>query len=237
MAEHRFYVDKTPLPGPGQTAAIEGDPARRIAAVLRMRPGERLGLFDGVREFECELIEIRPNVRVRLLDELPSEAPAETKLTLYQALVRPNRFEWLLEKVTEIGVAQIVPILTDHAAVRTSEIGSSRLERWRRITIEATEQSGRRIPPSIQSPVSFPIALKHANGRRVFAWEGLRSKPAALQRSDAPDIALFIGPEGGWSDSEVQSAREAGATFMSLGPNILRAETAAIVASALLLSA
>jgi len=234
MAGHRFYLGQDALPNARDDVTLTGDVAYRITRVLRMHAGERLALFSGVREFECELIETGKRVRARLLEELPPQAE-RTHLTLYQALIRPNRFEWLIEKVTELGVDRIVPLLTERAAVRASEIGASRLERWRRIAIEATEQSGRRCVPAIAAPVSYAAALNDANGCRVFAWEGLCEAHGATIEPDRGGISLFVGPEGGWSDAEVEQARAAAATFMGLGPTTLRAETAAIVAAAILL--
>jgi 16S rRNA (uracil1498-N3)-methyltransferase len=202
--------------------------------VLRMRPGQRLALFGDGREFECELVKTSRDVQVRLLEELPPEPP-RPRLALYQALIRPNRFEWLIEKVTELGATAIVPIITERGAVRATEIGEARLERWRRIAIEATEQSGRRGVPSIAGPLGFAAALDGAEGRKVLAWEELRDSDAPRPDATAPQISLFVGPEGGWAKAEVERARKAGGVLIGLGPNILRAETAAIVATALLL--
>jgi 16S rRNA (uracil1498-N3)-methyltransferase len=234
MAEHRFYVGDDAWEEPSGELTLAAGAAQRVAQVLRMRPGQRLALFGDGREFECELVTTGREVRVRLLEELPPEA-LRPRLTLYQALIRPNRFEWLIEKVTELGATAIVPIMTERGAVRATEIGESRLERWRRIATEATEQSGRREVPSIFGPLGFAAALKEAEGRKVLAWEDLRDSGAPRLEVAAPQISLFVGPEGGWTKAEVERARKAGAVLMGLGPNILRAETAAIVATALLL--
>jgi 16S rRNA (uracil1498-N3)-methyltransferase len=235
MAEHRFYVDK-PLPQErGGEISLTGDSAHRISSVLRMRPGDRLALFDGSHEFECELLETRPRVRARVIEPIEA-APLPRRLTLFQALIRPNRFEWLIEKVTELGVAAIVPVVTEHASVRPQSIGSSRIERWRRIAIEASEQSGRGCPPELREPIDFAQALQVAPAPALFAWEGMRSQPASRVQTPEGELALFVGPEGGWSEGEVASAREAGLSFVSLSRNILRSETAAIVATALLLT-
>jgi 16S rRNA (uracil1498-N3)-methyltransferase len=246
VAEHRFYAGEGALAqlGPGAELTLSGDAAHRIARVLRLRRGERVAIFGDGREFDCELLETGGRVRVLLVEEL-SPALQQPALTLYQALIRPNRFEWLIEKVTELGAGGIVPILSEHCAVRPAEIGASRLDRWRRIAVEAAEQCGRRTIPSIGEPIPYVEALQSAAGRLVFAWEGLSKslQPGAIQGIDSHSsesrpgsaISLFIGPEGGWSDAEVEQARTAGATFIGLGPNILRAETAAIVAGTLLL--
>jgi 16S rRNA (uracil1498-N3)-methyltransferase len=236
MAEHRFYLEEQ-LPGiPGCEVAITGEPAHRIASVLRMRAGERLALFDGSRELECELLEVRPRVKARVIARLP-DMPPSRHLTLFQALIRPNRFEWLIEKVTEIGVSAIVPVVTERVAVRARSIGAGRFDRWSRIAIEASEQSGRRCLPALREPLDFAVAVKSAPKPAMFAWEGMRAEPASRIESDATELSLFIGPEGGWSEDEVALARREELTFMSLGPNTLRSETAAVVAAAFLLVA
>jgi 16S rRNA (uracil1498-N3)-methyltransferase len=239
MSEHRFYAGDGALAGleQGCELTLPADAAHRIARVLRLRPGNQIGLFADGREFVCELVETGRRARARVLSEQPP-APSQRRLVLYAALVRPNRFEWLIEKVTEVGVAAIVPVVSERCAVRPEEIGAARLERWHRIAVEAAEQCGRRTVPAIAAPVPFPDALGRACGRIVLAWEGLRADPAppALPFAAGHDpLSLFIGPEGGWSEAEVERARAAGAALLGLGANVLRAETAAIVASALLL--
>ena len=148
MAEHRFYLADSSLGAAsvGDTLDLESETAHRISRVLRLGSGERIRLFGEGREFECELVELRSRVKVRLIEELPKEHQS-LSLTLYQALIRPNRFEWLIEKVTELGATGIVPVVSDYTTVRAGEIGEERLRRWRRIAVEATEQCGRRTPP------------------------------------------------------------------------------------------
>jgi 16S rRNA (uracil1498-N3)-methyltransferase len=269
MAEHRFFAGDVPVTAlePNATVVLPADAAHRIARVLRLRPGDRIRVFGEGREFLCALVEAGRQVRVRVLTELPA-LPPQRRLVLYPALIRPNRFEWLIEKTTEVGVAAIVPVVSEHSAVRPEEIGASRQERWRRIAVEAAEQCGRRSVPPVAAPLPYAEALKGACGRIVLAWEGLRGAPSppaplpprwrgesepsprtsqagpeieggsrsAVGSTDEPEpIALFVGPEGGWSEAEVEAARAAGAQLIGLGPNVLRAETAAIVASAPLL--
>lgn len=238
---HRFYLGDGPLAtvAAGDELRLGGEAAHRIARVLRLRAGDALALFGDGREFEGVLTGADgKSASVRLLAEAPPRPPAPA-LTLYQALIRPNRFEWLIEKGTEVGVSCFVPVVTDHTAVRASEIGAARLDRWRRIAVEATEQCGRRRPPRIAPPMVFGAALEAADGIRVFAWQGAPPGLGRLRWSDqhprAEPYALFVGPEGGWSAAEFDAARAAGAELMGLGTATLRAETAAIVGAALLL--
>lgn len=239
MSEYRFYLGDNQDFREGSEVELDAAAAHRIAHVLRLRAGQPISVFGCGREFRALLLADSPCVRVRLLEELPPLDCAAPHLTLYQGLIRPNRFEWLIEKGTELGVTGFVPVLTERTAVRAVEIGPARLERWRRIGIEATEQSGGRRPPSIATPVSFDRALALAGPALILAWEGSRTPPAPAERvrlrDAASDLSLLIGPEGGFSESEVARARYAGAVLIGLGPRTLRAETAAIVAAALLL--
>jgi 16S rRNA (uracil1498-N3)-methyltransferase len=240
MPEHRFFAGEGVLAvaSPGDEIALGAEAAHRIARVLRLQQGEHIGIIGDGLAFDGILRQTGRQARVQLVSQLPPEPP-RTFLTLYQALIRPNRFEWLIEKGTELGVNRFVPIMTEHTAVRATEIGSSRLERWRRIAVEATEQCGRMRPPDLAEPTAYLAALNASEGVRFLAWEGLRVETAAPggreDKQSAGHVSLFIGPEGGWSAAEVEAARAAGVTLLSLGPTTLRAETAAIVAAARLL--
>jgi 16S rRNA (uracil1498-N3)-methyltransferase len=235
---HRFYVP-SPLP-PSGACAVTGEAAHRIGRVLRMRPGERVFLFDPTgREVEAVIGQVRgAEVTVALAQELPPK-PAEQRLHLYQALIRPNRYEWLLEKATELGAASITPVITERAQVRPAELGRAKTARWDRIVIEAAEQCGRRSLTELSEPVALGTALRDAPGLLVLPWEEEREQSpplGALLRSLGAipsELSLFIGPEGGFSDAEAASARAAGAQTVSLGSLVLRAETAAVAALAI----
>ena len=171
------------------------------------------------------------------------EAPAEpaVELILYQGLIRPNRFDFVFGKGTEIGVSRFVPVVSERSQIPGQAASDNRLDRWRRLILEAAEQSGRGHPPEIVAPMTLYEALRSATGLRLLPWEGERLQPlGAYIRSldDRPDtVSLFIGPEGGFDQSEVDLAREEGCTVLTLGPRILRSKTAGIVASALILDA
>ena len=219
--------------------------ARRLATVLRLKRGERLVLADGAgRDYEVELTAVSPRAATAaVVAERPSPPEPSLELVLYQSLIRPQRFELVLEKGTELGVSRFVPLLSGRARVRTpgpaGEGGSQRMQRWRRIVTEAAEQSGRGRVPAIDPPSLFEDAVRSAPGLRLLPWEGERSQGLrSYLRSlgDRPLAAsLFIGPEGGFAEDEVRLAREAGCVPISLGPRILRSETAGIVAAALVM--
>jgi 16S rRNA (uracil1498-N3)-methyltransferase len=221
--------------------------ARRLATVLRLKRGEHLVLADGAgRDYEVELTAVSPrSATAAVVAERPSPPEPSLELVLYQSLIRPQRFELVLEKGTELGVSRFVPLISGRARVRTpgpsGEGGSQRLQRWRRIVTEAAEQSGRGRVPAIDPPSLFEDAVSASGGPGLLLlpWEGERSQGLrSYLRSlgDRPLAAsLFIGPEGGFAEDEVRLAREAGCVPISLGPRILRSETAGIVAAALVM--
>ena len=238
----RFFVPPGSLRA--RNVTLGADLAHRLGRVLRLKRGDRVLLSEGgAREYEVQLTGVSPYaITGVVLAEREAQAEPEVSLVLYQSLIRANRFDLVLEKGGEIGVARFVPMITARSLVQgDGEPAAARGERWRRIVIEAAEQSGRGRPPRVDAPLPFEEAVRQARGVKIMPYEGerARSMGAYLRGlSRRPDIvSLFIGPEGGFEDSEVDLAREAGAEIVSLGPRILRSETAGIVASALVLDA
>jgi len=234
----RFFVPTDVLCG--REVALPRELSRRLATVLRLKRGDRLLLADGLgRDYEVELTAVSTrSVQAAVVGERASPPEPALELVLYQSLVRPQRFELVLEKGTELGVARFVPLVSGRARVKT-EGGSQRAERWRRIVTEAAEQCGRGRIPAVERPVEFAQAVRSAPGLRILPWEGERSRSlrAALRatRPKPKAVSLFIGPEGGFSAEEAALAREAGCVAVSLGRRILRSETAGIVAAALVM--
>jgi 16S rRNA (uracil1498-N3)-methyltransferase len=164
------------------------------------------------------------------------------KMTLYQSLVKRDKFEWVLQKCTELGVTRFVPMITRHSVIQ--ELGSispKKVARWQRIITESAEQSRRGRRPDLGSGVTFRQAIDGLNEFQlaVISWEqevnqNLRAALSSVV-SGVPSIAIFIGPEGGFAEEEIDYARRRGVTPVTLGPRILRSETAAVVTSALIL--
>jgi 16S rRNA (uracil1498-N3)-methyltransferase len=240
----RFYV---PPPALAEDR-FELDPAlsHRLGRVLRLRAGEEIALFDGSgAEARARLDDIGGR-RVSVIVLRRYDAPAEphVKLHLYQSITKGERFDWLLEKGTEIGVARFVPILAARAVVKTGE--GNRLDRWRRIVVEAAEQCERGAVPVVEAPVAFSDALAAAPGVVLFPYEdapaGTPNVDAILrQEIDAvfalAEVSIFVGPEGGWKPSEVAAAVAAGVHVVTLGERVLRSETAGLVAATVALHA
>jgi 16S rRNA (uracil1498-N3)-methyltransferase len=183
----------------------------------------------------------RDHVEVALGERYPQPPEPRTRLVAYPALLPRDRFEQVLQKLVEVGTAAIVPVATARALVK-DEANTAKRQRWERIAIEAAEQCGRGMVPSVGEPLRFAAALERAtaDGLVLLAYEAERRVRLVdvLSPDAAPEtLALFTGPEGGFEPTEVEQARAAGAHLVSLGPRILRAETAAPVFAALTLQA
>ena len=228
----RFYIEERLAGGELQLPA---QVARQVMTVLRMQPGERVVLFDGSGlEWVGELKRAGNGVTVRLVEQRAGPPSPARRVRLCQALLKGERMEWVLQKGTELGVASFQPLLTERAVARRTDVP----ERWRRIVTEAAEQCGRTELPALQPPVALQEAL-NGEGAHVFCWEGERegSLWRTLAAGGLEELSLYVGPEGGFSEGEAQLARTRGAAVVSLGPLILRAETAAVAASSLTLLA
>lgn len=263
MAAHSFFVDPGSLQGP--RAVLRGQTAHQMRSVLRLRPGESVELLDGSGWVHAaRILEInREQVVVEVVERRPSNAEPGVELELYQALLKGQKMEMVLQKGTEIGVSRFVPIMSERCISRPSSGDlAGRMDRWRSIVREAAEQSGRSICPTVEPLESFQDGCRGAARAdlALMAWEeerslgvtrvvaGLtegRSSPSLPstgprgpgQEDERPRVALVVGPEGGFSPSEAEAASRAGLRLVSLGTRILRAETAALVATTLVLCA
>ena len=201
----------------------------QLRHVLRLHDGDELAVFDGKGH---EWIARLCHDAVELVRSVDRPTEPQTQLILYQAMIKPARFEFVLQKGTELGVTRFVPFLAERSVP-----GGERSARWQSIVVEAAEQSGRQVVPEVSPVVAFDEALAEATSQGVpfMPWEGAdRPKLSAVHRH-CKHLALLIGPEGGFTDGEVERARSRGALTVTLGRRILRSETAAIVASTLLL--
>jgi 16S rRNA (uracil1498-N3)-methyltransferase len=219
---------------------MRGEEARHLTRVLRVEAGQRYEISDHTSIYLAEITEQRGDrVVFRVLEELPSPEPP-VRTTLLAALIKFDRFEWTIEKATELGVDRIVPV--DAARTEKGLLAASvkRADRWVRIARESSQQSRRLRPPEITPAVRFASALSEAADYRYLLEEEsaaplLRCLPAV--RPPSARAALLVGPEGGWTDAERESARRAGWQPVSLGPQIMRAETAAAAALAIVWNA
>jgi len=244
MELHRFFIP----PGSLRQGAVElgREYAHRLGRVLRLRPDDLVCLFDGSRrEFLARIADINPYyVRCIVEEERPCPAEPAVVVTLYQSLIKAQRLEWVLEKGCEMGMSALVPMISTRSVV-TGEQSPRRLDRWRRIVIEAAEQCGRCSVPPVLAPIPFIEACQKAQGLLILPWEGeesihlrdiLHSIAQRVPLGEPLAVSLFIGPEGGFTPGEVALVRQRGGHIVSLGRRILRSETAAIAALAVIMA-
>jgi len=232
MARRRFFVETIER----GHARINGEEAHHLTRVLRVEPGQKFEISDNQRVYLAEVESARKDlVSFAILEEIPAAVPS-VHTTLYAALIKFERFEWLIEKATELGVSAMIPVETARSEKGLERAASKRLPRWERIAREASEQSRRARLPVIESSVDLAHALRQAADYR-FVLEETEAPPilSAFPEKRAPSdrVAILVGPEGGWTDDERARITCAGWRAVSLGANVLRAETAAIAALAI----
>jgi 16S rRNA (uracil1498-N3)-methyltransferase len=237
MARRRFFVDRIC----GETALLDGETAEHLRRVLRAEPGQQYELSDNQSVYLAEIEALQKRaVRFRILERLAVE-PLPVRLTLLASLIKFDRFEWIIEKATELGVDRIVPVAAARSEKGLEQAAGKRLGRWRRIALESSQQSRRATLPAVGAPVRLEEALGAPGGARYLLDEDATAAPilASLPELRTPGdaVCLLVGPEGGWTCEERGAAVAAGWVAVSLGPQILRAETAATAALAVLSAA
>jgi 16S rRNA (uracil1498-N3)-methyltransferase len=232
MARRRFFVDAVQ----SGRARITGPEAHHLTRVLRVEPGQQFEISDNQAVYLAEVESARKDLVSFSVREKVASADPVVRTTLLASLIRFERFEWMLEKATELGVARIVPVRAERSERGLEQGAEKRLSRWNRIVREASEQSRRAHLPEIDAPVALTAALKIECAYRYVLEEAeapplLPALPTLRQPGDL--VAALVGPEGGWTDHERVQIAGAGWYAVSLGPQILRAETAAIAALAI----
>jgi 16S rRNA (uracil1498-N3)-methyltransferase len=229
---HRFWVAAEQLDG--EVVHFREDQAHQLRSVLRLRAGAEVLVFDGRGQVDCR-VELTDFAHGRVVGEVAQAPEPRTRLSVYPALLQRDKFELVLQKLTELGASCITPVATERSLVREAP-DERRYARWRAILREAAEQSGRGVVPELRPTRSLVDALSDVNGCAVLAFEGERERTLRdALRGRPTHVALFVGPEGGYTADEVDRARGLKASVVTLGPRVLRAETAALVASALVL--
>lgn len=225
----RFFIDPAAIEG--ETLRIEGEDAKHITRVLRMRVGDAFTACDGnLGEYYCEIIEADKNaVRAKIIEKTESEAEPAVSVTLYQGVPKGAKLDYIVQKCVEIGVCRIVPVRSARI-VREGEVKKDRLSR---IAMEAAKQSGRGMIPSVEEAISFSEALERAAEADLalfpYECEKETTLKAALSGKKPATVSVMIGPEGGFEPEEAEAAREKGLIPVTLGKRILRTETAGLV--------
>jgi 16S rRNA (uracil1498-N3)-methyltransferase len=211
--------------------------ARHLKNVLRIREGESVEIFDGEGNGWSGVVEFRRDeVFICGLRQthLRRQQPVAARLTLAMAMIKPARFEWTLEKATELGVDEFLPLYTARSEIRISgEKISGRLSRWDRITKEASKQCRRLDVPRVYPPLEFHRFLsseEYSIHNKILFYEKSGDKWRRCRTETAGNIIISIGPEGGWTEDEIVAAEKSGCGVYGLGRRLLRAETAALAA-------
>jgi|SRR5579872_305479 len=227
----RFFIEQNLHPGP--LKINDPETVYKMVVVLRGRPGDTVSVFGlNKKEFLAEIKTLdKKQVELQLGQAAEKNTEPGVTIILYPSLLKKNRFEMLLEKCTEIGVTTFQPIITARSVVKTEDSP----QRWNKIAIEAAQQSGRTTVPKINSPIKLEQALKNIkDGKILVGAEQAASGNIIKQLSGlSKQLHLFIGPEGGWEPKEFELFKNYQALQLNLGARILRAETAAMVLSAL----
>ncbi len=235
-----FFVEQSAIAG--STAMITGPDARHINTVLRMKPGQRIGLFDGKGfEFEASIVSISPDrVEVSIIQRFPSIAESPVQVIVAQAFLKERKMDGLVRQLTELGITRWIPFFASRSVARPDKKQlSSRTERWKKIAKEALKQCRRGRIPEICEAVSYEDVLDLGQfcDLKIAFWEGeLKPVHVSLPKPDPKFKKIFalLGPEGGFSTQEIERARERGFVTAALGPRILRSETATVAACVLL---
>ncbi len=234
---HRFFLE-----------GMRGEPGARVdlaplshqlRSVLRLDAGSVITLLDGSGAAYPTRIESleKGQATGTVLRSEPALGEPSVELTLYQCVPKGDRFAWILQKGTELGVSRFVPVISSRTVVRPAERLLPKYERWRAVVREAAEQSRRGRLPVVEEPLHWAEALERVRGLGLLAWEeadGIRSNWQA-EAADSDAVSLLVGPEGGITKEEAEAAQARGWLPVSLGPRVLRSETAAIAAAALVM--
>jgi 16S rRNA (uracil1498-N3)-methyltransferase len=237
---HRFFIPKEWIDG--NQACIVGSTVHQIRNVLRLGVDDHITLLDNTGwQYEAAITNItKGDIEAKIENKSFSQSEPRTRITLHQAILKKAQFEFVLQKCTEMGIANFVPILSQRCVARWN---LSKPERWQQIIKEAAEQSQRGVLPTLHKPVRFIDACKRAGANSFVAWEEERetsirellTKKLKSSHINKSAINIFIGPEGGFTPREIEKARDIGVTSFSLGKRVLRAETAGLVSASIIL--
>lgn len=235
MTRRRFYAPPSAFNFSKQIVTLTADEARHLREVVRLKRGDEVSVFDGAgREFRAWVAQARREfAELELGGETePARPESPLRITLAVALLKGEKFDLVVQKATELGVVKFVPLITRYADIklRDEADATKRVARWQRIALEAAKQCGRVVVPEVSLPKPFASVLRPLHPCLLFSEKAGHG----LTQMETDEVTAIIGSEGGWADEELEEARAASAQIVTLGGRILRAETAAITAAALL---
>ncbi len=237
----RYFFIEQPA-ADGATAMISGPDARHITTVLRLKPGDTIGLFDGVGfEYQARIEAVSSrNVKVAVLKRFPSTGESPVEIIVAQAFLKERKMDGLVRQLTELGITQWLPFFAQRSVPRLDQKNiTARSERWKKIAKEALKQCKRGRVPEIRDPASFEAMLVQSRtcDLKIAFWEEESTPLTALRpqpKQKIKTIFAMLGPEGGFTVQEIETARKSGFVTVALGPRILKAETATVAACVLL---
>lgn len=229
----RFFIDN--IDNDNKKAYILGEDAKHISKSLRMHTGEKVTLCDCKGyDYICTIISINDQyVEVNINDIVISKSEPNITVILYQGLPKGDKMDTIIQKAVELGISEIVPVLTNRCVSRPDEKSANKkCQRWQKISLEAAKQSGRGIIPHINNIITFKEMIKriNCNDQTIIFYEQGGQSLSNILNSSRNNINIIIGPEGGFEKYEVEQLSEIGANIATLGPRILRTETAGIAA-------
>ncbi len=229
---HSFYIDG--IGTAGEQARLQSEEARHACRVLRVKPGEEFYALDGENRFLAEFVTVSDKGAEALLKELLPDNESPVRVTVYQGVAKSDKLELIAQKLTELGVYELVPVRMARSVAKLE--GAARVERLGKIAHEASKQCKRAKAMTVAEPVDLKKALSRMaeHDLLLVPWEeegARRMKDVFAAESGAKDIGIVIGPEGGIAPEEIERMESVGAKPVTLGPRILRAETAAITAA------
>lgn len=231
----RFFVEKEQICG--DEIILTGGDVNHIKNVLRMRVSDELTVCDGCgTDYDCEIAEAdREELKLNIKSLNPSDTELDTRIYLFQALPKSDKLELIIQKAVELGVYEIVTVQTSRCIVKLdAKKESKKIARWQQIAESAAKQSGRGIIPRVKAPMSFMEALAYASefDMAVIPYEKaerIEATRSIIKASkEKGSIGIFIGPEGGFEEKEIEAAKESGVQPITLGRRILRTETAGL---------
>ncbi len=230
----RFFVP----PISGDRALISGEDAAHITKSLRLRPGEEITLCDGSgMDYAGRVLAVGDPVEVEILSRSPSIAEPKCRLTLFQALPKGDKMEFIIQKSVELGAAEIIPVLTSRCVSRPdAKSMAKKLERYRKIAAEAAKQCGRGIIPQVGELMTLEQAAKALPEKSLVFYEGGGKRLSELVAPEDESWGVFVGSEGGFSPEEIALLESRGVCPATLGPRILRCETAPLCGLSVMLN-
>lgn len=232
----RFFIDDIPK----KNYILSGENAHHAIKSLRVRTGEKIILCDkNSIEYTCNIEKIfEKNLHLNVISSQPCESEPKVKITLYQSLTKGDKMDWIIQKSVELGVFEVVPVITKRCISRPDKKSLlKKIERWQKISNEAAQQSGRGIIPKISSLtnlIEVAHCVKKYDNMLVFYENGGKKIKDSLNITSSKNIALLVGPEGGFEKSEIELLQSYNAKISTLGKRILRTETAPIAAIAII---